>query len=47
MSDKKFYVDGMTVSEILDLGDDVLSSLSMRDLSRAMRTVADTIDFLY
>lgn len=36
----KFYVDGMTVSEILDLGDDVLSKLSARDLSRALRTVA-------
>jgi len=35
-----FYTDGMTVAEILELGDDVLSSLDKRDLSRALRTVA-------
>ena len=39
-SSKPFYTDNMTVSEILDLGDDILSTLSQRDLSRALRTVA-------
>ena len=35
-----FYVDNMTVDQILDLGDDILSSLSEREMSRALRTVA-------
>ena len=35
-----FYTDGMTVSQILALGDDVLSKLDRRELSRALRTVA-------
>ena len=34
-----FYTDGMTVAEILALGDDILSKMSKRDLSRALRTV--------
>ena len=39
-SNKPFYTDGMTVSQILALGDDVLSKLDRRELSRALRTVA-------
>ena len=39
-SSKAFYVDNMTAQEILSLGDDVLSKLSARDMSRALRTVA-------
>lgn len=39
-SSKAFYTDGMTVDEILNLGDDILSKLSKRDLSRALRTVS-------
>lgn len=35
-----FYTDGMTVQQILDLGDDVLSTLSQRDMSHALRTVS-------
>ena len=35
-----FYTDGMSVSQILALGDDVLSKLDRRELSRALRTVA-------
>ena len=35
-----FYVDNMTVSQILDLGDDILSSLNEKDMSRALRTVS-------
>ena len=37
---EKFYTDGMTVEEIINLGDDVLRSLSKRDMSRALRTVS-------
>ena len=37
---KPFYTDGMTVDEILALGDDVLRRLDQRDLSRALRTVS-------
>lgn len=37
---RPFYTDGMTVAEILALGDDVLSKMSQRDLSRALRTVS-------
>lgn len=37
---KGFYVDGMTVEQILNLSDDVLSKLNQRDMSRAVRTVA-------
>lgn len=37
---KGFYTDGMTVDEILNLGDDQIRSLSQRDISRALRTVA-------
>lgn len=39
-SSKKFFTDGMTVDEILSLPADVLNSLSARDMSRALRTVA-------
>ena len=39
-SSQPFFTDGMTVDEILNLGDDVLSTLSKRDLSRALRTVS-------
>lgn len=39
---KGFYVDGMTVEQILNLSDDVLSKLNQRDMSRAVRTVALT-----
>lgn len=35
-----FMVEGMTVSEILNLGDDTFNAMSRRDLSRALRTVA-------
>ena len=35
-----FYVDNMTVSQILDLGDDILSSLTEKEMSRALRTVS-------
>lgn len=35
-----FYTDGMTVAEILALGDDVLSKMNKRDLSHALRTVS-------
>lgn len=35
-----FYTDGMTVAEILALGDDILSKMSQRDLSRALRSVS-------
>lgn len=35
-----FFTDNMSVDEILNLGDDVLSSLKKRDLSHALRTVA-------
>ena len=35
-----FYTDGMTVQQILDLGDDVLSTLDQRDMSHALRTVS-------
>lgn len=37
---QKFYTDGMTVDEILALGDDVLRHMSERDVSRALRTVS-------
>lgn len=39
-SNKPFYTDGMTVEEILSLGDDILSKLDQRDMSRAVRTAA-------
>ena len=35
-----FYTDGMTVQQILDLGDDILSTLDQRDMSHALRTVS-------
>ena len=35
-----FFTDKMTVDQILDLGDEILSSLKERDMSRALRTVA-------
>ena len=35
-----FMVEGMTISEIIALGDDVISKMNTRDLSRALRTVA-------
>ena len=37
---KPFYVEGMKVSEILNLGDEILNKFNTRDLSRALRTVA-------
>ena len=40
MAEKDFYVDGMTVDEILSLGTAELNRLSERDMSRALRTVA-------
>lgn len=39
-SSKPFYTDNMTVSEILALGDDILSKLDQREMSRAVRTAA-------
>lgn len=39
-SKQSFFVDNMTVQDILNLGDDVLSKLNKRELSRALRTVA-------
>ena len=35
-----FYTDNMTVDQILDLGDEILSSLNEREMSRALRTVS-------
>lgn len=35
-----FMVEGMTVSDIIKLGDDVISKMNQRDLSRALRTIA-------
>lgn len=35
-----FKVEGMTVNEIINLGDDELSRMNARDLSRALRTVS-------
>ena len=35
-----FAVEGMTVNDIISLGDDVISKMNQRDLSRALRTVA-------
>lgn len=40
MAKQGFYTDGMTVEQILSLGPDVLSKLSERDMSRALRTVS-------
>ena len=41
MPDKKpFYVDGMTVQQILEIPPSELAKLNQRDLSRALRTVA-------
>lgn len=37
---KNFYTDGMTVEEILNLGDDQIRALSKRDISHALRTVS-------
>lgn len=37
---KSFKVEGLTVNEILSLGDDTLNSLDQRDMSRAVRTAA-------
>lgn len=37
---KDFYTDGMTVEEILNLGDDQIRALSKRDISHALRTVS-------
>lgn len=39
-SSKPFKVDGLTVKEILDLGDDEIGRMSARELSRALRTVS-------
>lgn len=35
-----FLVEGMTVSQILNLGDDVIRRMGTRDLSRAVRTIS-------
>ena len=35
-----FLVEGMTVSQILNLGDDVIRHMGTRDLSRAVRTIS-------
>lgn len=35
-----FKVEGMTVNEIINLGDDEISRMNARDLSRALRTVS-------
>ena len=35
-----FYVDNMTVNEILNLSNDVISKMNTRDISRALRTVS-------
>lgn len=40
MAKKDFYTDGMTVDEILNLGDDQIRALSKRDISHALRTVS-------
>ena len=37
---KGFVTDGMTVAQILNMGDDQLSRLNKRELSRALRTVS-------
>lgn len=37
---QSFKVEGLTVNEILSLGDDTLNSLNQRDMSRAVRTAA-------
>lgn len=37
---EKFFTDGMTVNDILNIPPDVLSTLSKRDISRALRTVS-------
>lgn len=40
MAKRPFYVEGMTVDQIVNLGDDVINKMSARDISRALRTVA-------
>ena len=35
-----FAVEGMTVDEIINLGDNVISKMNSRDISRALRTVS-------
>ncbi|MBO7736185.1 MAG: hypothetical protein J6S67_26680, partial [Methanobrevibacter sp.] len=35
-----FYVDNMTVNEILTLSNEVISKMNTRDISRALRTVS-------
>ena len=37
---KPFYTTGMTVKQILNLGDEIISRFDTRDLSRALRTVS-------
>ena len=39
-SSKPFYTEGMTIEEIMSLGDDTIRSLSTRDISRAVRTLS-------
>lgn len=39
-SSQPFFTDGMSVEEILNLGDEVLNKMTRRDLSRALRTVS-------
>ena len=36
----QFKVEGLTVNEILSLGDDILNKMNQRDMSRAVRTAA-------
>lgn len=39
-SSKPFYTEGMTIEEIMSLGDDVIRGLDTRDISRAVRTLS-------
>ena len=40
MANQPFRVEGMTINEIMALGDDTLRTFSARDMSRAVRTLA-------
>lgn len=40
MAKKPFFTEGMTIEEIMKLGDDTLRQLSERDISRAVRTLS-------
>ena len=39
-SKKPFYTEGMTIEEIMSLGDDTIRNLKARDISRAVRTLS-------